>query len=221
MDKKSALAELVTKRRSEQHAEYHHLHTYDDGYWNFDFVVPWTKSVCNLDAKLMIVGQDWASEDFLLKHNSDEKRDKRKLTGQDEWLQTNRYLKELLKKHFDLEFSDVYATDVSIFIKPGTMSADIPMKDLLYCAEKYAVPQIEIIQPVMVLCLGAKTFKSVRCALGGKSISFKEACSPPPHTLCGKAEVYAVPHTGGQGIANARGKENVDKIWAELANWFK
>ena len=30
-----------------------------------DHVVPWTISACNVDADLMLIAQDWASEDFL------------------------------------------------------------------------------------------------------------------------------------------------------------
>ena len=70
MDKATALAALINHRRNETHENYHHLHSFDDGFWDFDFVVPWTKSACNLSAQLMIVAQDWASEDFLIKHNS-------------------------------------------------------------------------------------------------------------------------------------------------------
>lgn len=231
MDKPKALAELIDQRRSETNSEYCHLHNFDGGYWDFDFLVPWTKSACDLDAQLMIVGQDWASEEFLRKHNSIQKRADRKETGQDAWLQTNKKLKVLLKNHFALEFANTYATDVSVFIKPGKMSGDVPMSDLLYCAKKYTLPQIAIVQPRVVLCLGAKTFNSVRAAIPERQrMKWSEAQLPSSHTIYKGSEtygiyegseIYGVPHTGGQGIANARGNENVDRIWKQLSEQFR
>lgn len=53
MDKQAAMAMLVPKRRAEAGGRYHHLHLYDGGSWDFDFVVPWTKSACRLDADLL------------------------------------------------------------------------------------------------------------------------------------------------------------------------
>jgi hypothetical protein len=72
MDKHAALAQLVKQRRGEEHETFFVLHKFDDGAWDFDHVVPWTKSAQNVDAKLMIIGQDWSSEYFLRhpKHNT-------------------------------------------------------------------------------------------------------------------------------------------------------
>jgi uracil-DNA glycosylase len=155
MDKNEALANLVSQRRQENDSRYHHLKYFDDGFYDCDFVVPWTISGCNLDSNLMILAQDWASENFLKKRSKPTQKELRKLHGQDADLPTNKNLKALLKKHFDLEFSDVYATDVFVFIKPGHMSAPIPIGDLEYSAKRYTLREIEIVQPRMVLCLGA------------------------------------------------------------------
>jgi hypothetical protein len=219
-NKETAMAKLVGLRRTETHGEFHHLHSFDGGFWDFEFVVPWTKSACNLDAQLMVIGQDWASQDFLEKHNTEQKRACRKLTGQDDWLPTNRRLMILLRKHFELDFVDTYATDVSVFIKPGKMSGNVPMKYLKYCAERYTLPQIDIVRPRMAICLGSKTFNSVRSALQLFPLTFKQACQPSAHTIMSGTEIYGVPHTGGQGLANAGGLDGIEPIWAGLALRF-
>ena len=64
LEKAAALSELVAKRRRETHEEYHHLHSFDLGRWDFEYVVPWTKSAFNLETELMVIGQDWSSEQF-------------------------------------------------------------------------------------------------------------------------------------------------------------
>lgn len=55
LSKASALFELVARRRSETYPAYHHLHSFDEGIWDCEHGVPWTKSACNLDAGLMII----------------------------------------------------------------------------------------------------------------------------------------------------------------------
>lgn len=222
MSKASALFELVSKRRSETRLAYHHLHSFDEGVWDCEYVVPWTKSACNLDAGLMIIGQDWASERFLRepKYNTCERTAARRAAGQDEYLPTNRRLKSLLRTHFDLEFAQTYATNVLVFIKPGTMTSNVPMRDMLYCAETYTLPQIRIVRPLMGICLGAKTFNSLRRALRLPDLKLGEACVPSAHTTYNGTEIYGVPHTGGLGHANAGGMEKVDQTWSRLGARF-
>jgi uracil-DNA glycosylase len=119
-----------------------------------------------------------------------------------------------------MEFAETYATDVLVFIKPGNMSGNVPMMDMLYCAQTYALPQIRIVQPIMAVCLGAKTFNSLRRALSLGDLKLNEACVGSAHTTYNGTEIYGVPHTGGLGHANAGGMEKVDQIWAELAARF-
>ncbi|MCA1469258.1 hypothetical protein I6F09_15295 [Bradyrhizobium sp. IC3195] len=220
MGKQAAMAKLVAKRRAESGGRYHHLHLYDGGSWDLDFVVPWTKSACYLDADLMIIGQDWASEDYLRRNNDAKQRADRAVTGQDAHLATNQNLKRLLTLHFGLCFSRTYATNVLVYIKPGGMSSKVPKKDLTRCATAYTLPELEIVKPRMALCLGAVTFDSVRSALGLGRLGWQDACIPSAHTRSGPTEIYGVPHTGSWGTKNAGGPQAVDAIWATLARRF-
>ena len=217
MNKNDALANLISQRREEKDPKYHHLKYFEGGFYDCEFVVPWTISGCNLDSDLMILAQDWASESFLKKRSKPAQKELRRRHGQDADLPTNKNLKALLKKHFDLEFSDVYATDVFVFIKSGHMSAPIPIGDLEYSAKNYTLPQIKIVQPRMVLCLGAKTFNALRGALGQREMKLSEACLPTHHTVYEGAEIYGVPHTGNWGTKNAGGIDSVHRVWEKLA----
>lgn len=220
MDKPAAMAMLLAKRRAEAGGRYRHLHLYDGGSWDFDFVVPWTKSACRLDADLMIIGQDWASEDYLRRNDDAKTCAARTLTGQDAHLATNQNLKSLLAQHFGLCFSQTYATNVLVFIKPGKMSSAVPITDLRSCAVVYTLPQLDIVKPRMALCLGAKTFSSVRPALGLPLLSWPDACTPSGHTRMGRTELCGVPHTGSWGTRNAGGLLAVQGIWADIARRF-
>jgi restriction system protein len=221
MEKPEALAHLISRRKQDRKPKYCSLSEFDGGYYDVDWVSPWTVSACSLDADLMIVAQDWASTDSLMKRSTREQKEARRRCGQDPDLPTNKRLKELLKEHFGLEFSDTYATNLFVFIKPGGISATIPMEDLKYCAEKFTLPEIEIVRPRMVLCLGARTFNAIQRALDHRPSKLNEASLPTAHTkLQNGVEIYGVPHTGSWGTKNAGGKVNVDAIWARLASRF-
>ncbi|MCK1732395.1 hypothetical protein IVA79_00160 [Bradyrhizobium sp. 138] len=116
--------------------------------------------------------------------------------------------------------AQTYATNVLVFIKPGRMSSSVPIKDLRACAVAYTLPQLHIVEPRMALCLGGKTFDSVRSALGLARLAWREACIPSAHTRLGPTEIYGVPHTGNWGTKNAGGHQAVDAIWADLARRF-
>jgi hypothetical protein len=223
MGKKEALADLILRRKQARDPKYHALSDFDGGFYDGDFISPWTISACNLDADLMIVAQDWSSAETLesSKRSTPAQKEARKRLGHDPDIPTNKNLRALLKRHFDLEFAETYATNLFVFIKPGTISAKIPIEDLAYCAETYTLPEIEIVQPRMVLCLGKDTFNAIQRALGHPMSKLSEASLPTAHTkLRSGAEIYGVPHTGSWGTKNAGGLDNVDAIWARLSSRF-
>src|SRR5690348_8675871 len=100
VDKRSAMAALVRTRRLARHPKYHALSEVCDGLHDCDHVSPWTKSACNLDADLMIIGQDWVSEPFLRAHS-----DVSLGLGHDPKLATNKNLQRLLRDQFGMSFS--------------------------------------------------------------------------------------------------------------------
>ncbi|WP_213773579.1 hypothetical protein [Bradyrhizobium sp. dw_78] len=222
MDKKTALAQLVGRRRSEEHETFFVLHRFAEGAWDCDYVTPWTKSAQNIEAKLMIIGQDWSSEEALQNpiHNTPDRVALRKQFGQDPHLPTNRNLKRWLK-FFDVKWEETYATNVSIFIKPAKISAPVSMSVLTRCARDYTVPQLRIVKPLMAICLGSKTFNSVRGALGKAPMKLRDALQPNSHTIEDGIEVYGVPHAGGLGLAAYGGYAKVDPIWQQLGARFK
>lgn len=73
------------------------------------------------------------------------------------------------------------------------MSSSVPIRDLNYCAITYTLPQLEIVKPRMALCLGAKTFNSVRTALGLEPLTLQDACIPSAPTRVDATELYGFP----------------------------
>ncbi|MGX7876793.1 hypothetical protein ACVDG5_032675 [Mesorhizobium sp. ORM6] len=144
MPKQQRIARLADARRQDIRPPHRGFAEFHGGaYDQHDYVVPWTISAHQVDSPVMIVGQDWNSADNLSGPFDEEQA----TFGQISRLPSNRNLQARLKQHFGLSFKETYATDLFVFAKPGGMTARIPLNDLLYCAGRYAVPQIEIIRP--------------------------------------------------------------------------
>jgi uracil-DNA glycosylase len=109
-----------------------------------------------------------------------------------------------------LEFSETYASNVFPFIKHGKKNSSIRDADMLYAAKKYALPQIEIVSPRMVICLGPPAFHAVRRAAMLPDIEWTEAIAPRPHTIISGAEVYGVWHPSMYPRWQNCGKAGVD-----------
>lgn len=218
--KKAALLELARKRQCDDlsgyNGTYRHLRDFD---CECDHVVPWTISAQNVDAELMLVAQDWSSEDFLLNLGEDDRRRQKEL-GQVPGLDTNKNLAKKILPRLGIDFAETYATDVFAFIKRGAMIARIPFRDLVRSACCYTLPQIAIVQPQMVLCLGSASFNAVRRAIleqnaiapaaaGRKWMRLSESwqTATPYHTEYLGIPIFAIAHPGGTGTRASGGEK--------------
>ncbi|MDE0703421.1 MAG: hypothetical protein OXH59_06840 [Rhodospirillaceae bacterium] len=210
--KSEALLELARLRQSIRREGYDCIGDFHCGAYECDHVSPYTKSGNNTDAEIMIVAQDWASSDALSADPLD--RVSAEL-GYDPKIPTNRKLDALLTRHFGLSRADCYLTNLFPFVKHGGMSAHIPRKDLVYCAQTFTLPEIGIVDPRLVICLGLNTFLALRSAAGHSgSLKIPEAVRTP---FCiGETCVHCVAHTGARGTNN-RGREQVERDWQHLA----
>lgn len=160
-DKHERLRQLAGKRVSSRWPGYSQPEDYD-GYDFKDLVSPFTRSAGNVDATVMLFLQDWASQDSM---KGDFHAESARL-GHNPARITNVRLEELLRRHLNLRLDETYATNLFPFIKPGGMSATIPARDLRQAALEFGLPQVEIVNPRIVVALG----RNVSNALDGAGI---------------------------------------------------
>ncbi|MER8894200.1 hypothetical protein [Mesorhizobium sp. M0676] len=202
MSKRRRIAELARARRLDCLPPHRGFAEFHGGiYDQHDYVVPWTISAHRVNSPVMIIGQDWNSADNLGGPTNQEQAD----LGQIPWLPSNINLQARLRHHFGMAFHDTYATDLFVFAKPGRMTARIPFDHLRYCAERYAVPQIEILRPRIAVCLGVSTYNAIRAHLKRPRVKLRDALQEFEPVVIGKTNLVVVPHTGAWGnqIANA------------------
>src|SRR5262245_49575735 len=162
METLSRLMALGRKRQRSRWDGYGCIGDYHNGIYECEFVSPYSKSAHNVDASLMVLLQDWASHDYL---SGPLDRDAATI-GYTPWRSTNKNLIELLQKHFAYELRDTFATNVFPFVKMGDMSDPIPQSDFVQAAKEFALPQIEIVSPIVAVCLGVPAFNALRTAAG-------------------------------------------------------
>lgn len=212
MDKPSAMAKLVATRKLSRWPGYRALADYAD--LECDFVSPYTRGAGNLESPILVMLQDWVSHDYLAGGISPDVR----RIGYNPQVRTNRNLQERLQHHFSRSIGEVYATNLFPFIKPGGMSARIPWRDLERAAKEFALPQIEIVQPRLVIALGLQTFQALRKAATGSAgpgrLGEAIAC-PFSH---GVSRFWCQAHTGWG--CSKRGRVGTDNDWNTMAEWF-
>lgn len=149
-----ALRLLGHKRRSTCWDGYKGIGDYHGGIYECDFVSPYSKTAGEVDSKIMIILQDWSSDEHLSKPPNRRVAQE----GRETSLPTNRNLDRLLNEYFGVSISEVYATNVFPFIKEGGMSARIPTRDFVRSAQEFTLAEIQIIRPKLIITLGLPGF---------------------------------------------------------------
>jgi restriction system protein len=141
----------------------------------------------------MVFLQDWTSDESI-RRGVDE--DCIRL-GYTPALPTNRNLINFLETHFDKKLRDIFATNLFPFIKPRHMGHAIPRRDLVRAAEEFGLPQIQIVRPKLVICLGLPTFNALREVCGQSPVYPLDAAIHSPVSFDG-ARIWCQAHTGGR-----------------------
>lgn len=215
MNKHRALQLLAKKRQKSRWPGYKCIGDYKGGKYECDHVSPYSKTAGNVDSQIFVLLQDWSSNDVLRG-----KLDPDSIThGYGTKVRTNTTLQRLLKEHFGVEsLKDIYATNLFPFIKLGNMSADIPPRDLESAALEFARPQIEIVRPRIVICLGLKTFDALRKAYGYDEVHPMSVAIRSPFKV-GKSFIFCQAHTGSRGQQN-RNQGGVRRVPGDW-RWMK
>jgi uracil-DNA glycosylase len=213
VSKEEALVELARTRRSAHWGGYKCIGDYHGGAYECLFVSPYTKGASNVDAQVMVMLQDWSSDLSLsgpLDQDSVE-------IGHAPHLATNKNLKRLLSETFDLTLAETYGTNLFPFIKLGRMSAKIPRSDLVRAAREFGIPQIKIVSPRLVICLGLAVFNALRETQGLTRLATLSLALESSFNV-GASAVWCQAHTGtlGQNTRNRNDRQRASRDWLQM-----
>ena len=215
LSKQAQLLDLARKRQLTTWEGYRNVGFYHQGRYECDFVSPYTKAASNVDSPIIIMLQDWASDEFLDGDFCDVTCE----FGHTPTRQTNKNLKRLMSEHFRISISETYATNLFPFIKPKDMSASIPTRDLVRAANEFALPQIRILAPRLVIALGLDCFNSIRRTQELKRSRLTADAIADPITVYG-SRVWCQAHTSQRGQNNRGGLNQVSIDWQAMSDWF-
>jgi hypothetical protein len=151
----------------------------DFGYDFREWVSPYTRTACAIGG-IALVLQGWASADWLWGGPDSDIQE----YGRSRRLPTNQLLELLLGRVLGLALADVYATNAFPFIKPGGMSSAIPAGDVVRAVQLFAVVELSMVQPTLVLAVGAVA----HAALGRVGITSIRV--PHPAARIGSADAH-------------------------------
>ncbi len=217
-EKMKKLLALGTKRQRAPNApdkRYFNLHHFRKGFWDSRFVSPYTKAAHNVNSPIFIVLQDWTSSDGMKAKNADKDEPSRVL-GYSPANRTNINLIQLLNKTYDQELKDVFATNLFPFIKRGGRSASIIRKDQNDAFVEYCWPQIEIIQPKLVVCLGKIVFTTFARNLHHKSDRHNVGDFFLRKVNRKTIAIYYQAHTGRWGSNQRGGIKQLLRDWKQM-----
>ena len=212
LDKRAELLKLAKLRQATRWPGYSCIDDYHGSAYECDFVSPYTKTAGNINAEILVLLQDWCSDEYLKGPFCEESA---KL-GHTPHLPTNRNLTRLLNQTFGLQLTDVYGTNLFPFVKRGGMSASISQTDLIEAAKQFALPEIRIVNPRLVICLGLVTFNALRQASELAPSYPMELAIKSPFNI-GRSRVWCQAHTGALG-QNNRNRGRVDRV---TADWLR
>ena len=178
---------------------------------------PWTRWQGDLEAKLMIVGQDWGGQPSFVRQAG------WNLDGE-----TNRFLRRLLESvgvnvdapapGASVNRSGVFATNAALCLKAAGDSGTVPAPCFRNCRDAFLKPQIEIVKLPVVVCLGFDAYAATMRAFGlNPERTMRDAVESKQRIrILDGTEIVPVFHCGRQGQRTRRiDQQTID--WQRVA----
>jgi len=181
-----------------------------DGALDSIHVGPWTEWQGNLDADLMVVGQDWGGHEYFVKFGGKERDNN----------PTNARLKIFLKDvGYEIEMpeyatggGELYFTNAMLCCREGllTENASTGTKAVRSVwfrnCESLLRAQIELVNPKVIVTLGYYAYRSVLLSFGLRpEPTMRAALASPRHYLVGsRSSVVPLYHCGNNGLRSRK-----------------
>lgn len=187
-----------------------------NGIFDTDDIGPWSHWQGNLDAKLMVIGQDWGDTTYYTNNEGHESDNN----------PTNQTLIELLKSvgiHINPPSVQegalglIFLTNAILCLKQGGLQAPVRNEWFTNCGRMFLRPTIELVGPKVLITLGERAFNSVRNEFGLGPKRFKEAVnSTVGIRLLAKTLFFPMYHCGRRILNTHRSLEQQKIDWQRV-----
>jgi DNA polymerase len=176
---------------------------------------PWTRWQGNLDAELVVVGQDWGDVAYFESHQGlDEAKNP-----------TNRRLRELLAQagFYVAEVGTgagrgtVFLTNAILCLKSGGLSGPVKSAWFAECGRRFLRPQIELVRPRGVVTLGERAYRAVCHSFGMQPGPFRAAVeSGGDVEVLSGVRLFPVYHCSPRVLAATRTWDKQQEDWRRI-----
>jgi len=189
-------------------------------HFDSDHIGPWSRLHGDLNADLMVVGQDWGDVDYYVKHS-----------GLDDLKNPTMRNLETILKHIGFDVSctsysnkkqGLFLTNAILCLKRGGLQAKIDPKWVENCGHAFLRHQIEIVRPRVVVGLGASAFQIILNAFEKPRVKLSEAISDPLGCSLGEGiRLFAAYHCGSGVVNRTRDLETQCIDWERIGKFLK
>ncbi|MCA9972143.1 MAG: uracil-DNA glycosylase family protein [Anaerolineales bacterium] len=180
---------------------------------------PWTRLHGDLNAEIMVVGQDWGdTRYFKTNQGLDDLRNP-----------TTRMLEQLLQvAGFDVSLQSyeqgnrgLFLTNAILCLKEGGLQAKVESSWFKNCGQRFLRPQIELVAPKIVVALGQRAYEAILVEFGFKRGKFRSAVESPQGLAlpCG-SQLFAVYHCGRRILNTHRPPDAQIQDWRRIRAWL-
>ena len=180
---------------------------------------PWSLWHNDLDADVLLVGQDWGGVDYFIKHK-----------GRDEDSNpTNNNLVTLFRSigisiegpESGKKNSRLFFTNIILCLKKGGLTSPIQQKYATRCCSHFLVQLIDIIRPRVVIALGKFAYESIVKSYNLKIFPFRDAVECLEGFQIRKnIRLFPVYHCGARGWnINRKGPMQIED-WGKIKKYL-
>jgi Uracil DNA glycosylase superfamily len=186
---------------------------------------PWSRWQGNLDAKVVVVGQDWSDDRYFIENKGFDKIKNKSLMEYEN--PTNKTLRSLLasigieidpSSDHDTEWVLFFTNAILCLKTKGGMTGAVKDDWFKNCGELFLKPLIEIITPKVVIAIGEKAFRAVcRSYAVEAPKSFRESVEyNNGFSLPGNKVLFPVYHCGVRSLHMNRNLVEQRLDWARI-----
>jgi uracil-DNA glycosylase len=184
-----------------------------------DHIGPWSQLHGDLNAKLMIVGQDWGDVDYYLKFK-----------GRDDLKNPTMRNLETILNHVGLKLSitsysddnhGLFLTNAILCLKKGGLQAKLNRQWIYNCSRVFLRQQIEIVRPLAVVGLGAVAFQSILSTFEKPKVKLADAITDAKGIeILDGVRLFAAYHCGAGCINRNRGLQQQCSDWVRIGKFL-
>jgi uracil-DNA glycosylase family 4 len=189
---------------------------YEGGIFDSDHIGPWSRWQGNLDAQLMVVGQDWGDVGYFQKYKGVEAENN----------PSNKTIHTLLTS-IGIEIGSPSATDGTepiifltnaiLCLKDGGLGAPVKSEWFVACGQHYLKPTIEIVRPKVLVSLGEHAYRSIHRLYNLPRTRFRDAVNlKEALVLPNGTQFFATYHCSPRVLARHRNLAQQKADWQRV-----